>query len=366
MDSIKNITFITKSRFWSDGSGFWARTREMIRFLQQHYNVQVFYLNGISQDDIQKLKQQNLKIKLAWHGGVQKEEQKFEWIQQLQHTLISFAQEDFYIIDKTELSEILDYLPRDAPRILDTHDIISERSKKLQEYKQQRDPFELSKDEEIAIFNRYQGIICIQQDEYNLVSEWLDDDKVILAQHPVTPFPQRFQPGSKKVGFVASDWHANISGLNRFLEEVWPNLISHGIELHVYGSVCSHFKNNKNPNVFWHGFKQELKDCYQEIDIAINPVYYGAGLKIKSIEALSFGIPIVATSEGASGLTQLDGEAILIAKNKEDFINKILLLLNDSDKRLSMRECGLDLINNKFSHEACFKSLKEFIDRYPN
>jgi ribosome biogenesis protein Tsr3 len=51
----------------------------------------------------------------------------------------------------------------------------------------------------------------------------------------------------------------------------------------------------------------------------INPVRFGAGLKIKTVEALANGLPLVTSEEGARGLASLDREAILIARNVDQF-----------------------------------------------
>ena len=45
-----------------------------------------------------------------------------------------------------------------------------------------------------------------------------------------------------------------------------------------------------------------IEDFYSAVDVAINPMIAGTGLKIKTVEAMNFGVPIVSTISGSEGL----------------------------------------------------------------
>ena len=51
------------------------------------------------------------------------------------------------------------------------------------------------------------------------------------------------------------------------------------------------------------GFVQELHTFYDAIDVALNPMVGGTGLKIKTVEPLCYGKPVLTTLPGAQGLT---------------------------------------------------------------
>ncbi|MBV8727879.1 MAG: glycosyltransferase family 4 protein, partial [Candidatus Eremiobacteraeota bacterium] len=69
---------------------------------------------------------------------------------------------------------------------------------------------------------------------------------------------------------------------------------------------------------------------YDSARVAIAPILYGAGTKIKTIEALQHGVPVVATPVGAEGLGDVDGKGVSISDNPQSFAEKLLRLLEDA------------------------------------
>jgi glycosyltransferase involved in cell wall biosynthesis len=72
--------------------------------------------------------------------------------------------------------------------------------------------------------------------------------------------------------------------------------------------------------------------------VVINPISTGTGLKIKNIEALGYGKPLVTTSVGAVGMENGSHSAFLAADTAQDFANAVIGLLQDSKvyRRFSM------------------------------
>ncbi|NRB47195.1 MAG: glycosyltransferase family 4 protein [Saprospiraceae bacterium] len=58
----------------------------------------------------------------------------------------------------------------------------------------------------------------------------------------------------------------------------------------------------------FHGYVPNLQSIFNDIDIMINPVQMGAGLKIKSVEAMANGLPLVTTTHSATGLMKAKGK----------------------------------------------------------
>src|SRR5262249_35652937 len=73
------------------------------------------------------------------------------------------------------------------------------------------------------------------------------------------------------------------------------------VELHVAGQVCAALEGTVHPfNV--RGVADSVADFYRTIDVVVNPMAGGTGLKIKSLEALSFGKPLLATADAMVGI----------------------------------------------------------------
>jgi glycosyltransferase involved in cell wall biosynthesis len=76
---------------------------------------------------------------------------------------------------------------------------------------------------------------------------------------------------------------------------------------------------------------ENLREAYARANVVINPMVIGTGLKTKSVEALSFGRPLVTTSCGAEGLEAGAGEAFLVADGAEEMARALALVLKNTE-----------------------------------
>jgi glycosyltransferase involved in cell wall biosynthesis len=98
-------------------------------------------------------------------------------------------------------------------------------------------------------------------------------------------------------------------------------------------------------------------EYYKSIDIAINPVLYGSGLKIKTVEAIAYGIPLVTTSAGAQGLHEESGRSFLLADTPEAFAAAICRLAASSDLRCQLSTQSRSFARQHLTPAACFGAL---------
>lgn len=125
------------------------------------------------------------------------------------------------------------------------------------------------------------------------------------------------------------DWAPNKDGLKWFLEEVWPKVDQKKLELHIVGSGDSGWGTElfKQPGVKFFGFVKDLDAVYRDCDYSIIPIRYGSGTRIKVIESISKGMPIVATDMGVQGSGLND---YFKAETKEEWIST----LNKLDRQM--------------------------------
>jgi glycosyltransferase involved in cell wall biosynthesis len=115
------------------------------------------------------------------------------------------------------------------------------------------------------------------------------------------------------------------------------------------------------PGIRFVGFIDDLTACYAHIDIAINPVRYGAGLKIKTVEAMAHGLPLVVSTQGASGLEDLAGQAFLVADDAGAFAEHIRTLAGSLALRQTMSRAAHSHAALYFGTEQCFRELGQQI-----
>lgn len=90
---------------------------------------------------------------------------------------------------------------------------------------------------------------------------------------------------------------------------------------------------------------------YNESTIFINPMLSGAGVKLKTINAIQNGLPIVSTSIGNEGTGFINGKDILIADTPDDYYQYICLLLEDKVKRAELVKNAQKFIKECYDQE---------------
>lgn len=155
-------------------------------------------------------------------------------------------------------------------------------------------------------------------------------------------------------------WLENVAGLKWFLNEHWweihrkfPELVLDIIGREAnseFVDFLGHF-----PQVEHHGYVKDLKDFYQQSALAIAPVLINAGIKVKILTYLSYGLPVVATKTSALGLVCTDGVRVV---KKENFAKQVIGLLESEDVRKKMSEEGYKNLKNNYSA----KQLATFIE----
>lgn len=332
----------------------------MVRFLTTRGSVRFNYLGKLLGEDLQQLREVDFEVDVRELGFSRRVTGMLN-IENYREILSSGSPASLYIVNKTENSFILDALPKAAAVWVDTHDLVSARTLKAAASPVPEN-FPLTVAEEKELLRKYDLAICIQRNEYQTVCDWLGQERVAHVPHAVQVTPRTLQNPPCRIGLVASGWHANAYGLRDFIQAVWPDVRRTRATLDVYGPI-SEVIRAKLPAVTFHGYQEDLDRCYGNMDIAINPVTYGAGLKIKSVEALANGLPLVTTREGASGLEELDGEALFIADDWEHFSRLLIELVQDHTRCVNAGRKGADYARKHLSREACFAPLEKSLQK---
>lgn len=140
------------------------------------------------------------------------------------------------------------------------------------------------------------------------------------------------------VGSLA--WKPNDQGLVWFLEKVLPLLDKAGYPYHLYivGKNASEGVKKyaeQNAKITITGYVEDVNEYYELCQYMIVPLFIGSGLRVKIIEAFSYGMPVVSTSTGAEGIHYTEGEDILIGDSPIEFAEQMEKML-DLDLRVKL------------------------------
>ncbi len=144
-------------------------------------------------------------------------------------------------------------------------------------------------------------MITISNEEHFIFKSFLGDKVINIPPS----FPENFETEATRkeydLIFVGSDNPFNVDALNWFIEHVLP-LLNSDIRICVIGRICKRIPDHNNIEKFF--FVDQLKEFYHKSKVAICPMLGGTGIKIKVVEALSFGIPVVGTDKAVDGFFQ--------------------------------------------------------------
>lgn len=173
-------------------------------------------------------------------------------------------------------------------------------------------------------------------------------------------------PESPCIAFLGSmDWLPNQDAVVWFIEEILPRLrksIS-GIRISVIGRnppdrllrLTAH-----DAGIQFTGTVEDVSAPLRECTLMVVPLRAGSGARIKILESMAAGVPVVSTTVGAEGLPLNSNQDLLMADDVPGITNAILRLLNNDELRRDLAENGLRRIARDFSwsHSAdCFFQL---------
>lgn len=131
-------------------------------------------------------------------------------------------------------------------------------------------------------------------------------------------------------------YEANHEAVTWFLHRVWPQL-RHvaGLEIDIVGAAPSPTLRRlaRQRGIRVHGFQSNLAPFYRRATLVVAPLRTGAGTRIKIIEAAAHGVPVVATTLAAEGLSLGAGRHIWLADRPEDFARAIVEALRHPRQR---------------------------------
>lgn len=112
------------------------------------------------------------------------------------------------------------------------------------------------------------------------------------------------------------------------------------------------------------GEVEEIEPWYRTCRLSIVPLRSGGGTRLKILESMAYGRPVVSTRIGAEGIDITHGKNILIADTPEELADAVALILNDPGKARRMAEEGRKLVEDRYSWKSIADILYEGYVRF--
>ena len=181
-------------------------------------------------------------------------------------------------------------------------------------------------------------------------------------------FPGDIRPDGSLFYIGSLDWLPNQQGLLWFIGKVFKELVktSPSLVFHIAGRNAPEefIRKIKHPNIRFCGEVRDARDFVRSKGISIVPLFSGSGMRVKIIESMANGKPVVATSKAAEGLDVVNGENILVADRPDDFRHYVNKLLNDNVLYKKLATGARELVLSKYDNNKISASLIEFYNKH--
>lgn len=229
----------------------------------------------------------------------------------------------------------------DVLKIVDTHDVFTDRYKIFLQSGRKPDWFSASRDEEAAGLRRADAVIAIQDQEREFF-ERISGVRTATIGHLVDtqglyddPEVRGDCPQAPTMLFVGSGNPVNVDSVRHFIDNTLPLIKRRvpDIEFLLAGRICNAFR--PQPGIRHLGELDDLAAAYRAATLVVAPMRFGTGLNIKVIEALGHGMPLVTTSNGVKGIS-MQAAPFLVADTGPDFAAEVEKLVADSRLRSTL------------------------------
>lgn len=176
-------------------------------------------------------------------------------------------------------------------------------------------------------------------------------------------FTPRQDPGGARLLFCGRlDQLANKGAITFFFNSVWPRLSDRvkQIEIDVVGKNPPAWLRElslRDPRVHVPGFVDDVRPYFRKATIFVCPITDGGGTRLKILDALAMGMPIVSTTFAASGLALRDGAHLLLADTPETMIEQTMRLLGDQGLRQRLAQGAVNVVQQSYSWDTIGHSL---------
>lgn len=180
-----------------------------------------------------------------------------------------------------------------------------------------------------------------------------------------------FEDSEPVIAYVGTlSWQPNVDGLTRFVSDVFPLVRERLPECRflVAGRDAPSKLTTLLRRTRGVGFLGEIDDpeqLYRRARLTVEATQTGGGTKLKVLNALARGLPVVVSPEAAEGLAVSDGENILIARSDVTMAESVVRLASDPKLWQRLSDGGRALVREQYVAEVAFGPLDDVLDAVP-
>jgi glycosyltransferase involved in cell wall biosynthesis len=287
--------------------------------------------------------------------------------------------EDHFDLVQVESVHLMNYLPvlrsaRNHPLVVcDWHNVESDLLLQYAEHERSvarrgyaRRTARLMSKAEVRALNEFDAHIAVSEVDAKRLRSINSTARIFVIENGVDAehYAGAASTTKNRIVFVASmDYHANIEGATSFVRNVWPMIQQEHTDLRftIVGRnpppAVTELSSIAGVEVT--GSVADVRPYYREALAAVVPLKVGGGSRLKILEAMAAGVPLISTTLGAEGLQVTDGENILIADSPFELTNGIFKVINGAELRARLIAGGHALVRERYDWSTLGAKLLE-------
>jgi sugar transferase (PEP-CTERM/EpsH1 system associated) len=178
-------------------------------------------------------------------------------------------------------------------------------------------------------------------------------------------FSPRRDPGGQTLLFCGSlDMYPNQEAMKYFFDAIWPSLRSRheSVEIYIVGRQPPDWLKAQaalDDQVHLTGFVDDVRPYFEKATICVCPIREGGGTRLKILDSLAMGVPVIGTSFACSGLNLQHDRDLVMADSADEFVRQIVRLLKTAESRARIASAGRERVENEYSWDVVGKHLIE-------
>jgi len=267
-----------------------------------------------------------------------------EWSRRTKKRM-NFEYKDVVIVEFSQLLDVVDLLPKETKKVFVAHDISSvsfwRRFLETSWLKKWMHFFRLVEVYwyERRYLRKYDEIWVMSDNDKRLIKKIYDVDNCIVVPNGVENIKNIGGGDGDEIirlGFVGSVTHGPNKEAIRFLiDDVVVEMERRGLNYRLYLAGRDNLANN-NKHIINLGYVKKVDSFYKKIDMLVAPIFSGSGTRIKILESLSKGVPVITCVVGREGI-ELDNEYLRTVnlekeKNPKTWVNEIIKMKKSRGK----------------------------------
>jgi len=212
------------------------------------------------------------------------------------------------------------------------------------------------------------------QDKSVLVSSGIPEQKIVSL--PVGVDVDSFTPvrstadDRKVLTFGTMSWPPNVDAVTYFVRAIYPLVKRQvsDVRFTVIGAnppreIRALEDQDRSINIA--GFVEDIQAAAQGAAAFVAPLRIGSGIRVKILDAMAMGLPVVTTSVGCEGILLQPGEHALVTDAPGEFADAVVHLLLDPRERLCLGSAGRKLVESLYSWPPILHRLDQALSMFP-